>query len=208
MRTLSLATIVLLSLSAGGGGFYLRGLHEERSLALPTSLPELDHYIDEQSFCEVSNAKALLHALSTRYLAEVGIRRNLDRFQSSSRTLVSSVVREEHLSSAIDELSKGVETFKGTGQELEVVADLLRALKSARAYDRWVDVYLQALYEHPTHEVVGDFASYAVSMGQATGRLSEVVMGFRHLCNIPIDFATRQRIQKLLVSLGTEDLSS
>lgn len=208
MKTLPLALIALLSLTAGGSGYYLRGLHEERLLTLPTSLPELDQYIDEQSFCEVANAKALVHALSTRYLTEVRIRRYLDKLQSSSTTPVSSVAREEHLSSTIDELNKGVQTFEGTGQELAVAADLLRALKSARAYDRWLDVYLQALYEHPTHEVVGDFASDAVSIGQAAGRLKEVVRGFRHLALIPFDFRTGQRIQMLLTSAGTQDQSS
>ena len=202
MKTLQLAIAMLLVLTAGGSGYFLRGLHDNPLTMLPTSLPELDFFISEQSFSEVANAKALLQALSERYISEVRVLRYLDGTQSSSEVPSPFPADQEPLSVTIDVLQKGVEAFEGTGQELEVAYDLLLTLKSAGQYDRWLEVYLRALYEHPTHGLVEVFARDAVSIGRAVGRESEVVRGFRHLSDIPIEFKAKQRVQQLLAPPG------
>lgn len=208
LKALKLAALLVLALTVGGSGYFLRGLREHEVLALPTSLPELDLFINEQSFSEVENAKALLEALSKRYVTEVRIRRHLDSTQASPGEYAPSPMNQPSLSGALDELEKGVELFEGTGQEMEVAADLLRALKHARQYDRWLALYLQALYQHPTHELDGDFADDAVKISQAIGHAGEVFNAFRHLSNIPFDFGTKQRVQKRMSPLSSAGLLS
>jgi len=68
-----------------------------------------------------------------------------------------------------------------------------------RLYDRWLDVYLDALYRNPTHEMVSALAEDAVVISQAAGREKELTTGLRHVLGVPLDFLAKSRIEQSLV---------
>jgi hypothetical protein len=66
--------------------------------------------------------------------------------------------------------------------------------KSEGRYNDWLDLYLQALYEHPTHSLISRYAADAVLMGKETNRDQQILAGLRHLVAIPIHFEGKDRI--------------
>jgi hypothetical protein len=91
--------------------------------------------------------------------------------------------------------------FRGTGEESKLLRPLLIALKQERFYDRWLDVYLEALHQYPTQGLVRDFAEDAVAVSQAVGREEELTIGFRRLSDIPLDSFTKARIERCIARL-------
>lgn len=105
---------------------------------------------------------------------------------------------EPHIQETIAELKRGINEFAGTSQQLDVAQDLLLALKTAKEFDGWLQVYLTALYEQPTHPVVARFASEAVQVANLCGREQEVLIGLGHVAEIPVEFEGKPRIQAAL----------
>jgi hypothetical protein len=198
--------LVALSVVAGFLGYVLRGRQWETTVALSASqVPPVDYYFTPPSFSEAKNARALVEALAARFLNEVQIKRMTQLRAVAANRRGGPSAPEPHLNAAIEMLEEGVEEFQGTHQELRVVQALLLALKKDRQYGRWIEVYLETLYQHPTHELVGRVAKEALMIGEASGRKDEVVEGFLHLNAIPFEFDGKRQVQTALVKAGFED---
>lgn len=100
---------------------------------------------------------------------------------------------------AINMLDEVIPEFRGTGAELQLLQPLLYALKQESLYDRWLDVYLDALYRHPTHEMVGDLAEEAAAISRAVSRENEVATGFRYVSGVPLNFLAKSQLERSLV---------
>jgi hypothetical protein len=96
-------------------------------------------------------------------------------------------------------LDEAIPEFRDTGVEPKLLRPLLFALKQARLYDRWLDVYLDVLYRYPTHDLVSSLAEDAAVISQAVGRETELVTGLGHLNDIPRHYLAKARIEESLV---------
>ena len=155
--------MILLSLAAGGaGGYLLRAQRTDGSLVLSLKDAMKEEYLaPPDSFSRVKNTRNSLDALSARL--GVGIMDAMvayDRLSKSSEA--DRKQAEEVLERAIRAAESAELEFEGTEQQLEIVPVLLVALQKAGRVDRWTEVYLKTLYEHPTHGVVARFANDAV----------------------------------------------
>jgi hypothetical protein len=196
---------ILLSVLAGSSGYYSHALRQDTVSFLPSkSMPAMDYFFSPESFSEIENTKALLDALCVRVVAEIRTKLITGTLTASKSNRSANRLREPPVLEAIKELEAAAEEFKGTPQELRVTQDLLSALKRAKIYDRWTEVYLNALYRHPTHELVGRLANVAVVVGKAAGREKDLHNGFRHINGIPLDFDVKRHIQEALLELSAE----
>jgi hypothetical protein len=178
-----------------GAGFTLRIKNAEKEPV--SSVHNLDYYISDESFSEVHNAKAVLAGLSRKFLVELRSSAWVEARESRRKQSRSG----ENLSptaSLILALENGIQEFKGTEQELGLIPDLLRALKANGQFGRWLEIYLAALYTHPTDELVLTFARDALQIGIRTGRQEDVVNALRHVCSIPLEFASKAGLQSTM----------
>jgi hypothetical protein len=199
-NAVKLGSFVLAALACLGTGYYLGSQREESGSSLaPGTGPPLDYYFSQPSFSEVEDAKATLDGLCQRFRTEISARRVADQ---QSRDAASGLEpgSEPHIKNAITELERGMHEFAGTSQQLDVAQDLLQALKKGKQFDHWVDVYLAALYEQPTHPVVARLANEAVLVAKLCGREREVITGLTHVEEIPGDFAGKSQVQAALNS--------
>lgn len=176
----------------------MRGGRQDSARLLPAEVPFLNAYVARQSFSEIRNARAALEELGARYVMAVETWRQMDRAQSAGSGWLAPSCRERHLDLAIQELEHGMEDFRGTGQEFVVARDLLRALKKSGRYDRWLEVYLDILYRHPTQPLIGVLTRDAMRAAKGAGREDVLVAGFRHLTTIPFEFETKVAVQRAL----------
>src|SRR5690242_1707540 len=101
-------------------------------------------------------------------------------------------VREPHSDDperALELLGKAREEFRGTEPEGYLVEEMLIVLKRTGQSQRWLDLYLPFLYEHPTHPLVGRRAKEAVEMSDKVGRQVELADAFDVLRRIPLKSA-------------------
>ncbi len=161
-------------------------------------IPPLEYFASAKSFSEVEQARAQLQALSSRYLFAVQVRQAVASRGSDASKVGGVSAGAVGVSQTVQELEEAIREFRGTGEEPGLTDGLLICLASERSYERWIDVYLDLLYRRPTEEVVGVLANAAVTAGQATGRLEEVLDGFRHVSSIPFDFEAKRRVQSAL----------
>jgi hypothetical protein len=101
-----------------------------------------------------------------------------------------------------------MQEFQGTGQEFIMATELLKALKKSRRHDRWLEVYLDILYQHPTQPLIGSLASDAIVAAKAAGSEDVLVAGFKHLTAIPLEFDAKEQVQEALISLQHQDPES
>ena len=73
----------------------------------------------------------------------------------------------------------------------------------AGRFDRCVEVYLKALYEHPTSSFVTGFAREAIRVGRLAGREGEILAGLRHVSAIPLDFQGKDILNTALIEATT-----
>jgi hypothetical protein len=180
-----------LALAAGYG---LRSLQQGRDLTLALQhIPPVEYYVSRESFSEVEQTKANLDALSCRFLTDWRVRNHPAVLAMSAATQAGRSVDSARSAGAIQELEQAIEEFKATEEELVLAQELLRMLKHERLYDRWLDLYLRALYEHPTDHMVGSGAQEAVAISQATGRQAEVRQALEHVTRIPFEFPAKAR---------------
>jgi hypothetical protein len=106
---------------------------------------------------------------------------------------------------AIPELRHGIESLKGTEQEMLLVRELLWLLKLGRHDHEWLDVYLKTLYEHPTAEVVSALADHAAVLAETVGRVSEVQAAFKHIRDIPFSFTGKERFGSAFAEANHND---
>jgi len=199
MKIRQIAYVVLLSGLTGCFGYWLHGQSEESgSFAAAKSLPQLEYLIVPESFSRVENTRKTLEGLCARLRLEVQGRLWMQK-RAPAQPGASREVSKTSLEGIIRDLEREIKEFAGTDEELYLVEDLFCVLKRAERFDRWVDLYLKALYEHPMHPVVARFAREAVSMGKAAGRQNEVLSGLTHLGAIPCDFEGKAKVSAVLV---------
>ena len=204
MKLKRVALLFLVSAFTGWVGYYLGVMREASATHMPRNATvPLDDLVSAKSFSEVEHARAVLDALAMRYVEQAQglITRQIMSRNASFGIRLSSA--ERPMVAAIKMLDEVIPEFRGTGVELQLLQPLLYALKQERFYDRWLDVYLDALYRHPTHEMVSSLTEDAVVISQAVGRERELTSGLRYVSGIPLDFPTKSRIEHSLVRANT-----
>ena len=199
MKLKLVALLFLVSAVTGCVGYYVGVTRETDVTHTPRdAMAALDYLVSAKSFSEIEHARAALEALAARYAekaqglitGEVMSRNpNFGIRQSSS---------ERPIVAAIKMLDEALPEFRGTGVEFRLLQPLLFALKQERLYDRWLDVYLDALYRQPTHEMVSSLAGDAVAISQAVGRERELTTGLRYASDIPPNFPSKSRIDSVV----------
>ncbi len=194
-----------LMLASGWGGYWLRGYQVEAASVLPVgSLPRLEYLSSPESFSRIVNTRSALEALCVRVRLEAEHR--LVKIAPGSNSAPPAASLE--LAALISELQRGVNEFEGPDQALALAQDLLMALKTANRFDLWTDLYLKALYEHPTNALVARFATDAVEMARKAGREKDVLSGFSHVDEIPFEFGGKDRIRAALFRARGSGVSS
>jgi hypothetical protein len=195
-----LAFAVLLCAASIWVGYSSRGRnHDSDSFSATESRPRVEDLVVHESFSIIDNTREDLEGL--RELLQFDIKTRMVKLQKlTARPGASPVAAKAMLDRIIADLEDAMEDFHGTGEELNLVGDLFRALKQAGQPGRWVDLYLTILYEHPTHSVVGEFSGDALAMGRSTGREQEIISGLSHLTNIPLTFVGKARVENALVT--------
>jgi len=200
MKLKRVALLFLVSAVTGWVGYYVGLMRETSATHMPRGATvALDYLVSAKSFSEVEHARAVLDALAARYAENA---QGLIAQQIMSRTAnfgIRQPSSERPMVAAIKMLDEVLPEFRGTGVELQLLQPLLYALKQERFYDRWLDVYLDALYRHPTHEMVSNLIEEAVVISQAVGREPELTTGLWYLSRIPLDFPRKSRIENSLV---------
>jgi len=149
----------------------------------------LDYFLEPKSFSEIETTKAVLDALAAQSISDARIR------SSSATSEPRSQGRATAVLDAVAELDQRIAEFKGTEQELLLVREQLIRLHQAKLYDRWLDVYLAALYERPTHILVGMESRRALVVAKEAGREMELVAGLQHVRSIPFEFESKRLIE-------------
>jgi hypothetical protein len=147
----------------------------------------------------VENAKALMSALSEQFVTGIQAERVANYANAVLISQTGETVVEPHLLEVSKQLEWGVAEFKGTEQELVLIEQLLAVLKKANLHAQWTEVYLNALYQHPTHPMIGRLATEAVTVSKAAGRQNDVLNGFEHVSRIPMDFGVKAQLLTELV---------
>ncbi len=194
MKLSDIAIAILLATITGSIGYVCGELHPRtpKSMAVE-EMPPLEYFASSRSFSEIENAKTALEALCNRY---VTLARSTTTMAGRSPKAPATLEAGE--AAEIQELEEGVHEFQGTDFQLVIIQDLLRALKRSNQCDQWLNVYLTALYEHPTDALIGRFDSEAVAVAEAVGRSPEVVKALRHVSTIPLDFKAKDSAKTAL----------
>lgn len=205
MNWAQIALTVLAPVVAGCVG-YLAGATREPAVShLPADATvALEYLVSSESFSEIEQARSVLDALANRYVvqARMLIARASSAGQNAHENRPPTANRP--VRAAIAALEEAIAEFDGTGQELQLLPTLLNALKRERLHDRWIEVYLNALYHHPTHRVVGNLAEEALLLGWAVGREEEVIAALRHVSAIPLRFVSGSPVECDLASQNTK----
>jgi hypothetical protein len=189
------------ALVSAGAGYLLHARIANGSLVLSTKdLLQGEYLVPPDSFSRAENTKNALEALGTRVRlgleqAAITYGRLVGNGETSNRQAAAV------LEGAIRDAETGVREFEGTEQELYIVRVLFRLLERAGRFDRWTELYLKALYEHPTHCIVSSFAGHAIRISRLAGQQEQVVDALRHLAALPAEFANRGAIEAALDSV-------
>jgi len=190
-----------MSLAIGGaGGYLLRAQKTDGSLVLSATEAFREEYLaPPDSFSRVKNTKTTLDALSVRLKAgiidAISVYDRLPKGSESERRKAEQVLER-----AIQAAERAMQEFEGTEQQWEVARCLLIALQKADRFDRWTEVYVKALREHPTHPIVSSLARDAVTISQIAGQQKLVLETLKYLSTFPAEFAGRTAIESALNS--------
>ena len=183
MKLKLVALLFLVSAVTGCVGYYVGVTRETDVTHTPRdAMAALDYLVSAKSFSEIEHARAALEALAARYAEK-------------AQGLITGEVMSRNPTFGIRQSSSErpiVAAIKMLDQPL------LFALKQERLYDRWLDVYLDALYRQPTHEMVSSLAGDAVAISQAVGRERELTTGLRYASDIPPNFPSKSRIDSVV----------
>jgi len=201
MNTRTVISITLLAFGVGGlCGYMSRVRSTDSSLVLSTKDLLSDEYVTPpDTFSRIKNTRNALDALSTR--AALGITETLAAYDSLPRTSESERRKsEEILARAIHASEGAMQEFEGTPQQLVIVPTFLRALRMAGQFNRWIELYVQTLYAHPTHAVVSNLANDAAKISQVSGQQQQVLEALRYVIASPAEFEGRAEVQAALTS--------
>jgi hypothetical protein len=207
MNLKQLSSTILLSCLAAIAGYYTGALRPATaSYSSADTRLSVDDLYAPQSFSEIENAKALLTALSHQVVTGIQAERVANHAQAALSSRTGNPVVEPSTLAVIKKFERSVVEFEGTEQKLYLVEPFLAVLKTAKLYDQWIEVYLNALYQHPTHAMIGRLAAEALLVSQAAGRQGEVLNGFEHVSRIPTKFGVQAQVRTELVRARTEGL--
>jgi hypothetical protein len=200
MKISQAVCVLLVSVSAASIGYWLRGQVEGSGTFLAAkALPQTDYIIVPDSFSRIENARGSLETLCARLRLQIETRL-YEETRLQLHDGVSTRVLDARLERIVRDLEDGMHEFEGTDQKIYVAEDLLSVLKHEERFNRWLEVYLAALYEHPTHPVVSHLAGEAVRIGRLAGCEDQVVAALTYLSGIPWDFQGKDKIQAALVA--------
>lgn len=199
-RTSMLGILGISVVTAWLAGYWMRGVNaSSRGVLRLMDVPSAEYFADNASFSEVQNAKTQLKGLALRYRAEVQARMGASILVAARQPAGVESKVNPILAWSTRRLAQGIEEFQGTDHQLLLVNTLLGILRREAQHEKWVDVYLRALYQHPTHELVGRLAGEALEHAAAVGKIEEVLDGFRQVVSIPLEFSSKGQVQTLLL---------
>ncbi len=193
---------VLMCLVAGTMGYYWRALHENSISKLSRrGVASLDYLVVAESFSEVENSKAVLQAAAEQIIMDIRTRPGVGTVPGDSPSRYKPEVLAESFAQARTDLENAIAEFRGSEQEMDLVQEMLWLVQRQGDYAHWTDVYLSALYAHPTHPMIGVFAERARRYSQLCGREKSMADAFQYLRNIPMDYDGKQKILATLDGL-------
>lgn len=199
VRLAPLTWAVVLILAGCGTGYWVRHARTGQDLILAAdAIPRLEYFIPPDSFSRIENTKGLLAGLCARLRLAAAQNAVVAWRASAPGQAASGRESDPHLAVAIRDLEQAMQELEGTEQALDCAEDLFRYLNMAGHFDRCVEMYVRALYEHPTHPFVAKFAEDAIRVGRSAGREGEVLAGLNHLSAIPLEFQGKDRVIAVL----------
>lgn len=199
MKVITALPHLLLAAATGYLGFAARGLlpRQVTSSSLQ-EVPPVELFYVPRSFSEVEQTRARLQALGSQCL----YRQYLDRLhllQARRSRNEPDPPPGQRFPQSIRALEQSLEEFRGTGEELTLTHALLTLLRQEQLADRWLEVYLDSLYHHPTADLVGQEARRALDLARSVNREKELLEALRHIADIPFDFPAKRSV---LLALG------
>lgn len=199
MKIITVLPHLLLVAATGYLGFAARGLLPPQVTSSSLQeIPPFELFYVPRSFSEVEQARAQLHALSSQFLYRQYLER-LHLLQARRSRNEPDPPPGQRFPQSIQALEQGLQEFRGTGEELTLTHTLLTLLRQEQLTSRWLDVYLDLLYHHPTADLVGQEAQHALTLARAVNREEALLEAFRHLADIPFDFPAKRFV---LLALG------
>jgi hypothetical protein len=195
MKTPHAALLICLCLVAAGSGYWFRGLKSSLPLGSgKTVYQAVQEPSAVESFSEVEITKSALDSLAYECIVEAFFRHevSLRNFSPSGTNALTD--RNQHVQQYLAELRECIVEFRGTEPEMRLVQKLLLTMKAEQLYGPWLDLYLDTLYRHPTHDLVGSFAAEAVCISGAVARQEELGVSFQHVLQIPFPFDAKLRV--------------
>lgn len=190
---------IVLMTGAGAAGYYGRAFHEKPVTSLSRgALPAIEYFVSGQSFSEVEEAKTLLQASVERMIQEIRDRSGVGGSPRGCKVSGRDSSQDQETRQMVSDLERRIAEFKGTVYELALVREYLWLLSREEQPERFLEVYLSALYPHPTDELVGLFADKALRASRFLGREPEVLKAFEYVNTIPFEFAGKRGILAVL----------
>lgn len=191
----ALLAAVLLGCVAGGFGYYLRAFGEPTISTLAArEIPSVGYFVSTLTFSEVAEAKALLEASAEQIIQELRERPGAGVARVNASVIPRGEGSNSPYTRAVRDLESSIAEFKGTAQEIVLSQEMLWLLWRESQYDRFVEVYLNTLYEHPTAGLVGRFAGKALQSSRIVGREEEMLKAFRQVTSIPTEFVSKRQV--------------
>lgn len=190
-RWRQLFAAALLMLSAGYMGYAWRSL-------IGVERPDKQRKEEIASFSEVARAKGNLRRVSGELIAAL----QMQRLKNASARGMEDHEKAGRLLESIEEFTEARQELVGTPYESVLLHKLLDLLRDADQQERWLDLYLSFLYEHPMDELVGRLADDAVVIARRTNREPQLMKALQFVGTIPLTFATQRQVETALNSIA------
>jgi hypothetical protein len=189
MKQKSMKTATIIGLLALGVGYLLGTEAKILRAGSSTGVSPLEYFSSPATFSEVETAKATLDGEAWQFISDMR-----SKYLTPSAAGYQMGEKPEFGEWAA-ELEAKIQELHGTRPEFVITEELLHVLAAGNLPDRWLDLYLQVLYESPTQSLIPKRLGLATAFAAATGRADEVEAGLSHLMSIPTEFETKQKIK-------------
>jgi hypothetical protein len=199
MKTRNAILLICIYLLAAGSGYWFRGVITNRPPGIEGGVLQAAQECSAiQSFSEVENTKSVLDSLSYEFSFETHFRHQEALRNRGAAGTDACPDRAKNVEQYVTELREGIAEFQCTKPEMRLVQTLLLTLKAEQRYGQWLDLYLDTLYRHPTHDLVGNLAGEAAWISRAVARQEELGMGLQHLLQVPFPFDAKLKVGEAL----------
>lgn len=190
--------VLVIAWVAGSLGYHWRAIREQAEVFMPIHPnASLDYFLAWNSFDEVDGAKAILEASAQQFIAELRDRPVVGVFRTPDAQALAPEARARCFAQAVKAVEQEINQFKGTPQEPVLVREFLLLLKRGGLPGRWLDEYLAFLYQHPTDDLVGDWAPQAQAISRTLGRERDLQRAFEYLGANLLDGEPKRRVAQL-----------